>query len=148
MRWENTRCCVCGRTVGLFQERVMKKLATGILLLLLTPVLSSANVTVKVAQNAESEPPKAEKIEVATEDKTKSGSPRAAEALRAAAKTNEKAGQHSVELICRTQKLTGSRIKRNRCLTLAQWAHEAEKRVMQAAEIPMNRAPTAWATTP
>ena len=126
----------------------MKRMTIGTVLLFALPLLASANVTVKVAQNAEPTPPKAEKIEVSSEDKTESGSPKAAEALRAAEKTNEKAGKHSVELICRSQKLTGSRIRRNRCLTLAQWAHEAEKRVMQAAEIPMNRAPTAWSTTP
>ncbi|MEM7281529.1 MAG: hypothetical protein AAF438_07865 [Pseudomonadota bacterium] len=124
----------------------MLRHVTGVFLLLTIPALASANVKVQVAQAEDVVPPKTDDIEI-SEGGSKSESLRAAEALREAVKTNEKAA-HTVELICRTERRLGSRIKKNRCLTLAQWAHEAEKRVLQAASVPTNTAPKAWNTTP
>lgn len=50
------------------------------------------------------------------------------------------------QLICRTHKAEGSRIKRNRCLTTAEWKKEKETRMLRANLIKGSGRPPAWRT--
>ncbi|NNF16835.1 MAG: hypothetical protein HKN70_08800 [Gammaproteobacteria bacterium] len=52
----------------------------------------------------------------------------------------------SNQLICKTDKMTGSRIKRHRCLTLAEWNEEKETRKLRSHLARGAGHPPAWRT--